>query len=351
MAFSDGFFNSKGTDRQYTAENFNDYLSSIICNGILDTYGDNFELTAPTTGLRVVLGRGKAWINGHYFVNDARYSIDLSDYQDESLPRYVSIGIVCDTSESVRKVQLEIIPGTPAENPSVPPIPTDENRTRLLLYAVRLNVGATSLSDFDWFDYRNDNNVCGYCKCILGKCKVTEMLAQMAQIEADMQEYNDTIAELTNKVEELETEVEDIGDVVEAGQCGESVYYVRYSNGRVLLKGTGAMYDYGTAIPVSDCRYPDVDGSGKVNASDASAILEAAANIGAGRPSGLTPEQELLADADCDGYITASDASLVLSFAASAGVGLYDNDLTDHSRSESWTDEMKERARERSKKK
>mgnify|MGYP002857571121 CR=1 FL=1 len=128
--------------------------------------------------------------------------------------------------------------------------------------------------------------------------------------------------------EELETEVEDIGDVVEAGQCGESVYYVRYSNGRVLLKGTGAMYDYGTAIPVSDCRYPDVDGSGKVNASDASAILEAAANIGAGRPSGLTPEQELLADADCDGYITASDASLVLSFAASAGVGLYDNDLT-----------------------
>mgnify|MGYP002868303065 CR=1 FL=1 len=249
MAFSDGFFNSKGKDRQYTAENFNDYLSSIICNGILDTYGDNFELTAPATGLRVVLGRGKAWINGHYFVNDARYSIDLSDYQDESLPRYVSIGIVCDTSESVRKVQLEIIPGTPAENPSVPPIPTDENRTRLLLYAVRLNVGATSLSDFDWFDYRNDNNVCGYCKCILGKCKVTEMQAQIAQLIAEVQENNDTIAELTNAVAVLQTKVDDLtGDIIETGECGENIYYVLYSNGRLLLRGTGDMYDYDSPL-------------------------------------------------------------------------------------------------------
>ncbi len=137
MAFSFGFFNSKGLDRTYTAEDFTTYLSSIICNGILDTYGDCFSLTAASTGLKVVLGRGKAWINGHYFVNDSRYSIDLTEYQDESLPRYVSIAIVCDTSESVRAVRLEIVPGTPAENPALPVIPTDENRTRLLLYAVR----------------------------------------------------------------------------------------------------------------------------------------------------------------------------------------------------------------------
>lgn len=87
MAFYSGFFNSKGLDRTYTAEDFTTYLSSIICNGILDTYGDCFSLTAASTGLKVILGRGKAWINGHYFVNDSRYSIDLTEYQDESLPR------------------------------------------------------------------------------------------------------------------------------------------------------------------------------------------------------------------------------------------------------------------------
>ena len=244
MAFSFGFFNSKNLDRTYTAENFCDYLGSLICNGIQDNYGDCFKLTAASSGLKVTVGRGKAWINGHYFINDARYSIDLSEYQDESLPRYVGICIYLDTTESVRNVSLKLFPGTPAENPSLPSIPQDDEHVRLLMYGVRLNVGATSLSERDWYDYREDKNVCGYCQCILGKCKVTEMLAQMAQMTAEMQETNTTIEALTNKVAELEAEVEDIGDVVEAGQCGENIYYVRYSNGKVLMKGTGAMYEY-----------------------------------------------------------------------------------------------------------
>ena len=83
MAFYSGFFNSKGLDRTYTAEDFTSYLSSIICNGILDTYGQNFKLTAANSGLGVVLGTSKAWIDGHYFINDSRYVIDLTSYQDE----------------------------------------------------------------------------------------------------------------------------------------------------------------------------------------------------------------------------------------------------------------------------
>ena len=96
MAFYSGFFNSKGLDRTYTAEDFTSYLSSIICNGILDTYGQMFKLTAASSGLKVTLGTGKAWIDGHYFINDARYSIDLTSYQDESLPHYVAIAILLD---------------------------------------------------------------------------------------------------------------------------------------------------------------------------------------------------------------------------------------------------------------
>ena len=247
MAFYSGFFNSKGLDRTYTAEDFTAYLSSIICNGILDTYGQNFKLTPASSGLGVILGTGKAWINGHYFVNDARYSIDLSEYMDESLPRYVGIAIYLDTTESVRSVSLRLFPGTPAESPQLPTIPQDEDHVRLLMYAVRLNPGATSLTERDWYDYREDANVCGYCKCILGKCKVTDLMAQMAQLIAEVQENNETIEELTNKVDQLEAEVEDIGDIVAAGQCGENVFYAMYSNGKVLLKGTGDTYDYGSS--------------------------------------------------------------------------------------------------------
>ena len=245
MAFSCGFFNSKGLDRTYTAENFTEYLSSIICNGILHTYGQNFKLTAASSGLKVNLGTGKAWINGHYFINDSRYVIDLTSYQDESLPRYVGIAIYLDTTESVRSVTLKLFPGTPAENPQLPTIPQDKDHVRLLMYAVRMNPGASRITESDWFDYREDSNVCGYCKCILGKCKVTELMSQMAQLIAEISEYNKKIEDLTNKVEILQTKVDDLtGDIVETGEIGENAYYVLYSNGRLLLRGSGATYDY-----------------------------------------------------------------------------------------------------------
>lgn len=245
MAFSCGFFNSKGLDRTYTAENFTEYLSSIICNGILDTYGQNFKLTAASSGLKVNLGTGKAWINGHYFINDSRYVIDLTSYQDESLPRYVGIAIYLDTTESVRSVTLKLFPGTPAENPQLPTIPQDKDHVRLLMYAVRMNPEASRITESDWFDYREDANVCGYCKCILGKCKVTELMSQMAHLIAEISEYNKKIEDLTNKVEVLQTKVDDLtGDIVETGEIGENAYYVLYSNGRLLLRGSGATYDY-----------------------------------------------------------------------------------------------------------
>ena len=69
MAFSYGFFNAKNLDRVYTAEHFTSYLSSIICDGIQDTYGECFSIT-PAGGFQLRIGSGKAWIQGHYFQND-----------------------------------------------------------------------------------------------------------------------------------------------------------------------------------------------------------------------------------------------------------------------------------------
>lgn len=86
------------------------------------------------------------------------------------------------------------------------------------------------------------------------------------------------------------------------------------------------------AIPVSDSRYPDLDGDGAVTAKDVSLILSAAANLGVSAGSGLTAEQELLADADRDGNITANDAALVRTFAAQCGAGIWNNNP------KGWTD-------------
>ena len=89
MSFSYGFFNAINLDRVYTAEDFTAYLSSLICNGILDTYRQCF---APTVkNLSVTFGTGKAWINGHYLISDTLHTVDCASYVDESLDRYVVI--------------------------------------------------------------------------------------------------------------------------------------------------------------------------------------------------------------------------------------------------------------------
>ncbi|MBQ6211823.1 MAG: hypothetical protein IJJ57_02885 [Ruminococcus sp.] len=71
--------------------------------------------------------------------------------------------------------------------------------------------------------------------------------------------------------------------------------------------------------------FPDVNGDGIVDGSDVTMILAAYANMGAGLPSGLTPEQERAADADMDGMITGADATLAQHFYAEAGSGKYEN--------------------------
>jgi len=215
---------------------------------------------------------------------------------------------------------------TPAEYPAVPEMPSGDGIKSLLLHAVWLGAGTKSLSKENLIDYRDDDKKCGYCRCILGKCKVSDMLAQLVILNAQIEEYNETIDNLNNKIDSLQLKIDDMtGDILQVGQCGDDIYYVLYSDGKLLLRGTGETYDYGTAIPISDCHYPDIDGDGRVTASDSSLILAAAANIGSGHESGLTPEQEVLADVNRDGSINAVDSSLVLSFAASAGAGNYQN--------------------------
>ncbi|MGN1224224.1 MAG: leucine-rich repeat domain-containing protein, partial [Ruminococcus sp.] len=66
MAISCGFFDARNLDRVYTAENFTNYLSSLICDGILDSYGQCFAIS-PVGGFQVRIGTGQAWIKGHYF--------------------------------------------------------------------------------------------------------------------------------------------------------------------------------------------------------------------------------------------------------------------------------------------
>lgn len=235
MAFYSGFFDSKGLDRTYTAEDFTSYLSCLICDGILDTYGSCFSITAGS-GLSITIGTGKAWIKGHFFLSDSAYTLDLSQYVDESLSRYVTIGISCDTDEDVRDCQLEVLQGTAASSPAIPAFQGTDTKKYLTLGAVLLDGGASSISQDNIVDFRADSVRCGYCKCILGKCGLTVLQDQMDDLD--------------DRMTAAESAISAFGITPTAtGSCGESVAYTMYSSGGVQLTGGGSTYDYDTQDP------------------------------------------------------------------------------------------------------
>ena len=234
MSFSYGFFNAQNLDRVYTAEDFTAYLSSLICNGILDTYRQCF---APTIkNLSVTFGTGKAWIDGHYFISDTLHTIDLSSYVDESLNRYVAIGIYCD--RSTRTCGIRILAGTAATSPNIPAFTNNNVTTYLTLAVVRLRAGTKSILDSDLTDCRADESKCGYCKCILGKCRVTEMLSEMAKTNATLDELQKRLDAMNSQISELQTKVDDLtaGEILATGQ-GAYIYVDNSSSAQEQLSG------------------------------------------------------------------------------------------------------------------
>lgn len=352
MAFSSGFFNSKGLDRTYTAEDFTSYLSSLICNGILDSYGDCFSVTA-NGDLTVTIGSGKAWINGHYFINDSAHTLNLSQYVDESLSKYLIIGIYCDTSDSVRKCDMEVRAGTAATSPIIPTFANSKTRTYLTIASIYLRAGTTEIKQSNISDYRDSASKCGYVKCILGKCKVSKMLAELVQIRKDLSGLKD--GSLSDAVKELQHYAFNTADRVvftkdEDGRLfyqdadgnnvtGEvkidGIPYLFAANG--VLKtdwrtvfGKRYYYDQQTGniqlgwVDYMDKKYYVTLSEGK--------LVNQHRTIDGKRywfdSYGVATESNCInyPDADGDGAVTATDASTVLQFSSACGVGEYTND-------------------------
>jgi hypothetical protein len=79
------------------------------------------------------------------------------------------------------------------------------------------------------------------------------------------------------------------------------------------------------AQPLPDFIYPDINDDGTVNQDDFDLIMTAYSNLSRGEPSGLTEEQENLADCNRDGRITAIDASYCGGFINACTQGTYTN--------------------------
>lgn len=75
---SSGFYNSKGGDRKYDAEQFGAMFNGLITDGVFAHYKDALKVTAGNGNRELVIRPGRAWFNGTWTeVDDNGHSIYL----------------------------------------------------------------------------------------------------------------------------------------------------------------------------------------------------------------------------------------------------------------------------------
>ena len=124
MAVTSGFYNSVDGDRKYNALQMSSIFDGIIEDGVYNSIGDRFSLTAREKNT-VIVGTGRAWFNHSWTLNDANYPLTM-DPAEVVLNRYDAIVIEINGSAAVRNNSIKVIKGTAGSSPSKPSMANGE---------------------------------------------------------------------------------------------------------------------------------------------------------------------------------------------------------------------------------
>ena len=173
-------FDSLNGDRKMSASSWRKMLEGFFNSGIFST--EDFFVSANNS-MQVTVGAGNAFVKGAFFPSSEEKTLNI-DSSAGTYDRYDAIAIEFNASE--RKVILKVVKGG---TDSRYPVPTrTESVYQLFLAVVKISKGATTLTQNDISDLRNDNQYCGY---------VTSTGSQ--------ERFENELAELKNKCNEIAT--------------------------------------------------------------------------------------------------------------------------------------------------
>lgn len=160
MAERSGFFNALNVngvyDRKYNANDYADNLAAVISNGVLRSVNDDLRVTA--NGMTCAVAAGRAWINGHFYVNDAPLTF-AAVTAPAGGTRWDRIMLRLDSGVATRSITLRYVQGTAANSPTKPAPVRSGNVYELVLADVYVGTNATSVTVTDT---RADANLCGW---------------------------------------------------------------------------------------------------------------------------------------------------------------------------------------------
>lgn len=160
MAQKSGFFNALNIDgvydRKYNADDYCDNLAVVIGNGVLRSTEDDLKVTA--SGMIATVAAGRAWINGHYYINDSPLSFAAVTAPIGGA-RWDRVFLRLDKEVSSRSVSLIYVQGISSNSPTKPTPTRTKNIHDIVLADIYVGTNATSLVVTDT---RADADLCGW---------------------------------------------------------------------------------------------------------------------------------------------------------------------------------------------
>lgn len=160
MAEKSGFFNALRVngeyDRKYNARDYTDNLAVVIGNGVLRSANDDLRVTA--SGRVCTVAAGRAWINGHYYHNDAPLTLPAA-VAPSGYDRWDRVVLRLDTSVAERRISVQYVQGVADVIPSKPEPVRRGDVYDLVLADIYVAANTNSVAVVDT---RADLSVCGW---------------------------------------------------------------------------------------------------------------------------------------------------------------------------------------------
>lgn len=174
-----GFFNAnlvgEAYDREYLAQDFAEYFSSFIGNGVFPNPSTGLQVLAQG-GRDIAISVGEAWINGYWYSNTSQKQFVI-DPADGVLNRIDTIIIQLNYSD--RSVVSKVIKGQPVNVPNRYVPLRNSDVYELVVAYVAVNKGTVSILQADITDTRLDTQLCGIVHGIVDQIDTQTLYLQI----------------------------------------------------------------------------------------------------------------------------------------------------------------------------
>ena len=286
MAVTSGFYNSVSGDRKYNALQMSSIFDGIIEDGVYNSIGDRFSLTAGE-GNTVIVGTGRAWFNHTWTLNDADYPLTIEP-AEVVLNRYDAIVIEVNGSNAVRNNSIKVIKGTAGSSPSKPTMANgDDNIWQHPLGYIYVPAGSSSVSQSN-IEYVVGTSECPFVVAAVQSVDIDALVAQWqdefdtwfdnleiqlsGDVAGNLQNQINQKVDKVNVIDNLEDLIANQADGMIAGAKAvtelngnlpeEGKNYIKLANGTLIQWGvvnsggsSGGAASINFAVPFIDASY------------------------------------------------------------------------------------------------